>query len=114
MWISQKDSAIGGSLFIEAFFGFDSELCSFGSLCFLLDRSGGALAGFVFGLGGLRLGLVDHVAVDLDPADIPQTSLDTDALFAGALTFFIGEDVGPQIAQAKADQHLLEIRQGFV
>jgi len=59
------------------------------------------------GLGRLRLGLVDELAIDLDPADEQQAGLEAYTLLAGTLPLGIGEGIGPQVAQTEADHHLL-------
>src|SRR3546814_5356893 len=59
------------------------------------------------GLGRLGFGLVDELAVDLDPTDEQQAGLEAHTLLAGTLALGVGEGVGPQVAQAEADHHLL-------
>ncbi|MPM74324.1 hypothetical protein SDC9_121311 [bioreactor metagenome] len=59
------------------------------------------------GLGRLGFGLVDELAVDLDPTDEQQAGLEAHPLLAGTLALGVGEGVGPQVAQAEADHHLL-------
>src|SRR5690606_3475924 len=58
------------------------------------------------GVGRPGFGLVDQLAINLDPADEQQPRLEADAYLTGALAARVGEGVGPQIAEAKADQHL--------
>src|SRR3546814_20012184 len=59
------------------------------------------------GLGRLGFGLVDELAVDLDPTDEQQAGLEAHTLLAGTLALGVGEGVGPQVAQAEADHNLL-------
>ncbi len=50
-----------------------------------------------------RLGLVDLLAIDLDPADEQQPGLQTDAVRTGVLAFLVDKGVGIQITESKAD-----------